>query len=114
MDVSDGLAGDLAKLCRVSGVSAVIDLKSVPLSKAASTVLAAGTVGTAEIISGGDDYEIVCAIPQGALEAFVAAAQAAGTAVSLIGTFIAGESPPKWLDAEGKEQPLTRTSYSHF
>ena len=40
MDVSDGLAGDLAKLCAASAVSAVLDLKSVPLSKAAAVVLA--------------------------------------------------------------------------
>jgi thiamine-monophosphate kinase len=114
MDVSDGLAGDLAKLCVASAVSAVIDLKSVPLSKAASTALAAGAVGMAEIIAGGDDYELLCAIPQGALDDFGAAARAAGVAVSPIGTIVAGESPPKWLDAEGKELPLTRTSYSHF
>jgi thiamine-monophosphate kinase len=114
MDVSDGLAGDLAKLCGVSGVSALIDLKSIPLSKAASTALAAGAADMAGIISGGDDYEILCAIPQDALEDFVAEAQAASVAVSQIGTFIASESPPKWLDAEGKELPLTRTSYSHF
>jgi thiamine-monophosphate kinase len=114
MDVSDGLAGDLAKLCAASGVSAVIDLKSIPLSKAASVVLAAGAASMAEIIAGGDDYEILCAIPQSALDEFVRAAQAAGVAVSPIGTVIAGESPPKWLDAEGKALSLTRTSYSHF
>src|SRR6202012_5197032 len=45
MDVSDGLAGDLAKLCEVSGVSAAIDAPSIPLSAAAARLLAGGGVG---------------------------------------------------------------------
>jgi thiamine-monophosphate kinase len=114
MDVSDGLAGDLAKLCAASGVSAVLDLKSVPLSKAAAAVLAATAARMAEIIAGGDDYEILCAIPPATLEEFSRMARAARVAVTPIGTIIAGDSSPKWLDAEGKELPLTRTSYSHF
>jgi thiamine-monophosphate kinase len=114
MDVSDGLAGDLAKLCSVSGVSAAIDLQSIPLSKAASTVLAAGVVGMAEIVSGGDDYEILCTVPTSAFDAFMRAAAEAGVAVSQIGTIIAGVAKPKFLDAEGRELALTRTSYSHF
>ena len=114
MDVSDGLAGDLAKLCAASGVSAVIDLQSVPLSKAASAVLAAGAVGMAELISGGDDYEILCAVPQDTFEDFVGMARAVDVAVNPIGTIIAGESVPKWLDAQGQELPLARASYSHF
>ena len=114
MDVSDGLAGDLAKLCAVSGVSAVIDLKSVPLSKAAIKALAAGAVGMGAIVSGGDDYEILCTVGPDAFDEFIRSGQAANVPVSPIGTIIAGESAPKWLDAAGKELPLTRTSYSHF
>jgi thiamine-monophosphate kinase len=114
MDVSDGLAGDLAKLCEVSGVSAVIDAPSIPLSEAASTLLARGTVQIETIVSGGDDYEILCAIPEDGFEPFVQAARQAGVAVASIGTFIAGSSIPRFLDREGREIALPRLSYSHF
>jgi thiamine-monophosphate kinase len=114
MDVSDGLAGDLAKLCAASGVSAVIDAQSVPLSAAAAALLARGTVGIEAIVSGGDDYEILCAIPENRFEAFAQAAQQAGVAVTSIGTVIAGPSVPKFLDAQGGEIVLQRLAYSHF
>jgi thiamine-monophosphate kinase len=114
MDVSDGLAGDLAKLCAASGVSAVIDAPAVPLSAAAAAALAAGAVGMQALVSGGDDYEILCAIPEDAFEAFARAADTAGVAVSSIGTVIGGTSPPKFLDAQGRDMPLPRLSYSHF
>jgi thiamine-monophosphate kinase len=114
MDVSDGLAGDLAKLCAASGVSAVIDLPAIPLSKAAATALAAGAVSMADIVSGGDDYELLCAIPPEALEPFMHAAQASGVAASPIGIVMAGPVAPKFLDAMGKELSLTRQSFSHF
>ncbi|HMH71352.1 MAG TPA: AIR synthase-related protein, partial [Bradyrhizobium sp.] len=114
IDVSDGLAGDLAKLCGVSGVSAVIDAPSIPLSAAAAALLSRGTVGIEAIVSGGDDYEILCAIPENRFEAFAQAAARAGVTVASIGTVIAGPSVPKFLDAQGREIVLQRLSYSHF
>jgi thiamine-monophosphate kinase len=114
MDVSDGLAGDLAKLCAASGVSAVIDASSIPLSAAAAALLARGTVGMETIVSGGDDYEILCAIPEASFEAFAQAARIGGIALTSIGTVIADTSAPKFLDAQGREIALPRLSYSHF
>lgn len=114
MDVSDGLAGDLAKLCAASQVSAVIDIESVPVSAVAAALLARGAVGIEAIVSGGDDYEILCAIPEAGFAAFAHAAGLAGVAVTSIGTVIAGTSVPRFLDAQGREIALKRLSYSHF
>ena len=114
MDVSDGLAGDLAKLCAASGVSAVIDAPAIPLSQAAAGLLARGIVAIEAIVSGGDDYEILCTVPEAGFEAFAQAAEAAGVAISSIGTIIAGAAIPRFLDARGSEIALPRLSYSHF
>jgi thiamine-monophosphate kinase len=114
MDVSDGLAGDLAKLCQASGVSATIDVARIPLSAAAVSLIASGTVDIEAIVSGGDDYEILCAIPENRFEAFARAAGLAGVAVTTIGTVSAGKSVARFLDADGREIALQRLSYSHF
>lgn len=114
MDVSDGLAGDLTKLCGVSDVSAAIDLESIPLSDAARDLVSRGIVGLETLIAGGDDYEILCAIPEDGVEAFAQAAKRAGVPVSSIGTVIAGSSSPKFIDGQGREIALERGSYTHF
>jgi thiamine-monophosphate kinase len=114
MDVSDGLAGDLAKLCAASAVSATIELAAIPLSKAASAALAAGAATLSEIVSGGDDYEILCTVAPDDLKPFAEAVGASGVAVNRIGSILAGKAAPKFLDAKGAELVLTRTSFSHF
>ena len=114
MDVSDGLAGDLAKLCAASGVSAVIDAQSIPLSAEAEALLVRGTIGIEALVSGGDDYEILCAISENRFEAFAQAADIAGVAVTSIGTVIAGPQVPRFLDSAGRDIALSRLSYSHF
>ena len=114
MDVSDGLAGDLAKLCAASAVSAAIDVASIPLSASAALVLAHRALGIEALVSGGDDYEILCTIPEGRFDSFAEAAGLAGVAVSSIGTVISGASGPKFLDAHGRDLRLAHRSYSHF
>ena len=113
MDVSDGLAGDLAKLCTASGVSAHVDAAKVPLSAPAAGLVARGVVGIETLLSGGDDYEILCAVPETQSDAFIRAGQAAGVAITPIGTIQAGHDACRFVD-QGRELVLRRLSFSHF
>jgi thiamine-monophosphate kinase len=112
MDVSDGLAGDLAKLCRVSQVAAEIDVAQVPLSDAAKAAIAADPAMLEVALTGGDDYEIVCTIPPAKADAFRAAAKAANVPVTAIGTIVAGEGARFLKD--GTPLAFKRASFSHF
>jgi thiamine-monophosphate kinase len=114
MDVSDGLMGDLAKLCGASSVSAVVETAALPLSGPARSCLTSDPGLIARLVSGGDDYEILCAVPENRLAAFELAARSVGVPVSAIGRIVAGEAAPRLVDAENREIPLQRRSYSHF
>jgi thiamine-monophosphate kinase len=114
LDISDGLAGDLAKLCAVSEVSATVNLSSIPLSDAAKTMLSQGQVDLQAIVSGGDDYEVLCTIPENRWESFAAVASRAGIAATSIGAITVPAGLPRFVDVAGIEVVLKRLSYSHF
>jgi thiamine-monophosphate kinase len=113
MDISDGLAGDLAKLVRVSGVSAVVEAAKVPLSDAAKAVIAADPPAVETVLTGGDDYEIVCTIPPAKVQAFRNAANAANVAVMDIGEIGAGEGT-NFIAAGGQTMTFKHAAFSHF
>lgn len=114
MDVSDGLAGDLTKLCAASGVSATVNVASVPLSPAAAGLVARNAICVETLLAGGDDYEVLCTVPPAQRDALMAAGRAVGLAVTVIGTIVAGHERPRFLDGQGQELALKRLSYSHF
>ena len=113
MDVSDGLAGDLAKLCRASGVGADIDVARVPLSKPARAALAATPSVIETILTGGDDFEVVAAVRPAKLKSLQAAARRAGVRVTEIGRITKGVGA-RVLGPDGRELRFRRTSFSHF
>ena len=113
MDVSDGLAGDLAKLLATSGVAAMVSTTAIPLSAPAALLVQRNAVGLPALLSGGDDYEILCTIPPTHLSAFTDDARRAGVPVATIGTVSAGAGV-RFVDAQGEELVLSRLSYSHF
>ncbi len=114
MDVSDGLAGDLAKLCPASGVDASIDAARVPLSDGARRAVAAEPALLEALLTGGDDYEIVATVPAEHLGVLIAEAAAAGVAVTEIGRVEAGEGRAEFIGADARPLAFARTSFSHF
>jgi thiamine-monophosphate kinase len=114
MDVSDGLVGDLAKLCDASAVSARIETVRIPLSPAAAKALSAEPDLIESIATGGDDYEILAAIPAGKLSAFRELAASAAVAVTDIGEFVEGSEAPQVVAADGAMLTFARGSFSHF
>ncbi len=82
IDVSDGLAGDLAKLCTASRVGADIDSRELPLSAGLCSV--AGPEARLRFaLGGGDDYELLFTAP--AAERARLAALEAGAVLRRIG-----------------------------
>jgi len=114
MDVSDGLAGDLGKLCRASGVTADIETTQVPLSDPARAALAADPKLIETILAGGDDYEVLATVPWLKVDSFRRTAMKVGVSATEIGRITAGEGAPRFLDRSGAPIKLGRVSFSHF
>src|SRR5262249_37500550 len=110
MDVADGLAGDLAKLCRASGVAAEITVARVPLSDGARAALAKEPALIETILTGGDDYEVVACVPAGEVETLRQQASAAGVAVTAIRARAAGQGEAGFSAAARQTHPTPRTT----
>ncbi len=81
IDVSDGLAVDLERLCLASDVGARIDAGLLPVSRAVARA------DRSLALHGGEDYELLCAVPA-RKEKFVAEVSAdLGCSMTRIGVF---------------------------
>jgi thiamine-monophosphate kinase len=113
MDVSDGLAGDLAKLCAASRVGAEIAVAEVPLSAAARRAVTVEPSLIETVLTGGDDYEVLATVAPPKLAALRRAAAAARVPLAEIGVIKRGAGA-RFRGADGKVLRFKRLSFSHF
>lgn len=110
MDVSDGLADDLSKLCLASGVAARIYGGQVPIHPLLRQAFPGECLDLA--LYGGEDYALLFTAPAAVMDG-VMALLPEGAAV--IGEITAGPAGRVTLvSPEGKEEVMGRAGWDHF
>jgi thiamine-monophosphate kinase len=116
MDLSDGLALDLHRMCRQSEVGARVHLEQVPVAPALREM--AGEIGADPLdlaLHGGEDYELLAALPPDAVEAArERLADRFGTPLWEIGEATGAEYGVVAITLEGREGRLEPKGWDHF
>lgn len=105
IDVSDGLALDLSRLCSASGVGVRLTTNAIPVAEGATLD---------EALGGGEDYELLAAVPPSAIEpARTELREGFGVALTHVGEFVAGRDLVS-IDENGVESMLRAMGWDHF
>jgi thiamine-monophosphate kinase len=107
MDTSDGLADAVLQICEQSGCGALIDCDALPIHP--STRRLAGDAAINWALYGGEDYELLIALPEASIQLLVTALAQVGLLGTIIG--VCTESL-EVKDLQGK--PLGQPSFLHF
>jgi thiamine-monophosphate kinase len=114
MDLSDGLATDLGRLCLESGVGATVAVDALPISAGTHRVATAVDRDVrAWATGGGEDYELLVVTSPDAFARIAAGlADATGTRLTRIGTIDPGASI-RFVDAQGRAVEVA-PGFEHF
>ena len=108
IDVSDGLLGDLEKLCLASGVGAKLYSDRIPIHPA--VLKSFGNEAVKLTLTGGEDYELIFTAPQKIVNVIKRKLKCP---VTVVGEIVKGESV-EVLDEDGNEFSWNSSGWDHF
>lgn len=114
MDISDGLVGDLTKLCEASGVGARCSVLAVPFAAAVQQALAADPSLLTALLTGGDDYEILATVPEDRSQTFEQQCADRGLRVTSIGNVVDAGDGITFDGPDGRPLLFDAASFDHF
>jgi len=115
IDLSDGLATDLSRLCDVNNLGVRIDAGALPIADEVRSAAAALGIDALDCaLFGGEDYELLMASPPAQAGALVdRITSETGTPVTIIGTFVPSEEGRQVITHRGSV-PLAPQGWDHF
>lgn len=114
LDVSDGLVQDAGHIATHSGCRLVIEAPLVPISTSVAELVSEDPDLFAEVLTGGDDYELLFTAAPQAASAIEAAGREAGVSVTRIGRVESGAGVDV-LDHHGASlEGLSARGWRHF
>jgi thiamine-monophosphate kinase len=108
IDISDGLAADVAHLCAESGCGAVLDARAIPIAKAARA-MADERSPLEHALGDGEDFELVFAVAPPDAETLLRSPPVPG--LTFIGACVAETG--LWLEEDGLRRLLPPLGYVH-
>lgn len=118
IDVSDGLAQDLAHICEESGVAAIVDFDSPPVAREVSLILKEPEAAFDFAVNGGEDFELLLTASRDNEASLFEIADDCRLKLSRIGEIVPAEPdrrPSTLLLQRGDEiKPLSIRGFDHF
>jgi thiamine-monophosphate kinase len=109
IDLSDGLAADVAKLCAESHCGAVLWAEAVPLT-AEARQMGDGKSALEHGLGDGEDFELAFAIAPAAGRELLSTQPVPGITLTAVGECV---EQGLWLEEDGARRPLPATGWVH-
>lgn len=112
MDLSDGLADAVRQLAEASGTGARLEASAIPVHPGVAAVAGDPPATLTAALAGGEDYELLLAVPRRAGRRFAAAARLARVPVTRIGA-LAPAAAGLTLATDAGDRPIPE-GFEHF
>ncbi len=117
IDLSDGLAQDLAHICQESGVAAIIDFDAAPVAPEVGLITDDLETAFDFALGGGEDFELLLTAKTSDEEKLLEVASGCGVKLTRIGEIVSagqGREHQVLLRRRGAVTPLPIRGFDHF
>ena len=113
IDISDGLIADLEKMINKQNLSYVLNKDDIPISKNLLNLIKVNKLNKSNLISKGDDYQILFTAPPSKTRIIRLTCKNLGIKITKIGKISSGSKKSIIIDQKGRQILIKNKGYTH-